>query len=115
MAHRDLIVLTKYYQPVVDFVAIRAAWPPVRWWVVARHSADRLGLIDLDGIIVPRRHPAAAAQGTLNADGEELGEPGVRENRVHGSMGAGGNQESVGHAVRHRAPLANPTDPSGCG
>ena len=28
---------------------------------------------------------------------------------MHGSMGARGNQESVGHAARHRAPLAYPT------
>src|SRR4051812_4614195 len=41
------------------------------WWVVARQSPDHLGLVDLNGTIVPPRAHQPRHRGTLNAGGEE--------------------------------------------
>ena len=65
------------------------------WWVVARQSPNRLGMIDLNGIVIPPRPHQPRHRGTLNADGEHVGEPCAGE-PMHGSMGARGSQESVG-------------------
>src|SRR5947207_349484 len=54
------------------------------------------------------RLPAAAPE-TLNADGEERRRAVCGRTARTDRWGARGNQESVGNAARHRAPLAYPT------
>jgi hypothetical protein len=43
-------------EPVVDFIANRySRTRRFGWWVVARQSPNHLGLIDLNGIVIPPR------------------------------------------------------------
>ena len=81
------------------------------WWVVARQSPNRLGPDRPQRNHRPAARPPAAAPGSLNADGEERRRAVCGRTACTDRWGARGNQASVGHAARHRAPLAYPTRP----
>jgi hypothetical protein len=75
------------------------------WRVVARQSLGHLGLIDLNGIVVPPR-----AYQPRHRHAEAHGE--ARRRPVCGRTTCTdrwGREASVGHATRHRASLAYPT------
>src|SRR5947209_15339933 len=60
----------------------------------------------------PAARLSATAPGTLNANGEERRRAVCGRTACTDRWGARGNQASVGHAARHRAPLAYPTTPT---
>jgi hypothetical protein len=95
------------------FVARRHQRPPAwGWWLVVYQTPDHLGLLDLSGSVIAPR-PIWGWQERPNAGAEKTSVGRLRENRMPGSTGAGGNRHQPAQAARcWRLPPTRPTSSS---